>query len=108
MAAKRKTIVISGFPGIGKSTLAQNARLNTLDLDSGDFSWCPGKAKGCQGYNCPPNKNGVKVNRCRNPHANRNYGEAILDMYKSGAYDYIFVSTHESTRKFLHDNGIKF
>lgn len=91
----RHTTVISGFPGIGKSFLASNT---FLDLDSGDFNWCPGAPS------CPKGT----YEKYRNPKGTVDYGEAILKAYKGKKFKYIFVSTHEDTRNFLKRNKIPF
>ena len=104
-------IIISGFMGIGKSTFAKKYP-NTLDLDSAGFSWCPGDRASDKRVqkliekhsSCDKTLN----ERTRNPNATSDYVNAIKDAMKSTKYEYIFVSTHESTRKWLHENKIPF
>ena len=83
----KKAVVISGFPGIGKSYTAMNEdSFKILDSDSSNFSW-------------------IKIG-VRNPDFPNNYIEHIkLNMYKA---DIIFVSSHEEVRNALIKNGIDF
>ena len=74
------TIIISGFPGIGKTTVYNNG-YNCTDSDSSKFD----KA-----------------------HFPGNYIEHIKNLIQRGDLDYIFVSTHESVRNALVEAGIEF
>ena len=83
----KKTIVISGFPGIGKSYLfKENKGRIVLDSDSSQFSWI---AKGVRNPNFP--KNYIT-------HIENNLGKA----------DIILVSSHKIVRDALKDNGIPY
>lgn len=73
------TIVVSAFPGCGKSYFFENSTLKVLDSDSSKFD----KA------NFPAN-----------------YIQHIQD--NIGKVDVIFVSSHEAVRKALVDQGIPF
>ena len=72
-----------------------------LDLDSAAFSWCPSKDLRSS---CPKGN----YERYRNPKSQTDYMTAIKQEMDSGKYDFIFVSTHEDTRKNLHAAGIPF
>lgn len=74
------TKVISGFPGVGKSTLF-NKGLNCSDSDSSKFD------------------------KTDFP---RNYIEHLKGLIAAGNLDYIFVSSHASVRAALVDAGIDF
>ena len=83
----KETLVISGFPGIGKSHLHKlNEKLVVLDSDSSEFSWI---------------KEGV-----RHPDFPNNYMEHIES--NIGKADNIFVSSHDIVRKALEENGIQY
>lgn len=73
-------VIISGFPGIGKSRAAAS-RKDTLDLDSSQFA----------GY-----------------HWEELYVAAIKKAYESGDYRIIFISSHSNVRELLHEKGIPF
>lgn len=83
----KKTIVISGFPGVGKSELVKNNKeLTILDSDSSKFSW---------------ESEGV-----RHPDFPNNYMEHIEN--NIGKVDIILVSSHAAVRQAMHDRGITF
>ena len=83
------TRVVSGFPGIEKTTLFDNGtRFLLLDSDSSTFSWAD------------------PVKRIRNPEWPQNYLRHILQ--NIGKVDEIFVSSHAEVRTALVDAGIKF
>lgn len=83
----KKTKVISGFPGVGKSTLTKNATDKVmLDSDSSQYSWLePG---------------------VRHPDFPNNYMERIKE--NIGKVDYIFVSSHDVVREALEANRIPY
>lgn len=83
----KKTIVVSGFPGVGKSHLFNtNEKMTILDSDSSMFSWI---------------EEGV-----RHPDFPNNYMEHIKE--NIGKVDNIFVSSHDIVREALKDNGIAY
>lgn len=88
---KKQTIVISGFPGIGKSNLYDRG-WDALDSDSSHFSW----VKDSDGKNTKE----------RHPDFPNNYMEHIKN--NLGKYDYIFVSSHENVRDALKENHINY
>ena len=84
-----KTRIISGFPGVGKSTLfGQFGNLKILDSDSSKFSW----------------EN--QAERIRHPQWPMNYIEHIRE--NQGKVDIILVSSHDVVRHALVEAGIEF
>ena len=85
---KTKTLIIAGFPGVGKSYTVDVLRskgLKVSDSDSSSFSWIM--------------KDGEKV---RNPNFVHDYMKHIREKVEE-QYDYVFVSTHEEIIKALND-----
>lgn len=83
----KRTVVISGFPGVGKSYLFNtNEKMTILDSDSSMFSWI---------------EEGV-----RHPDFPNNYMEHIKE--NIGKVDNIFVSSHDIVREALRDNNIPY
>ena len=80
------TKIISGFPGIGKSTLYNNTDLKILDSDSSNFSW---------------SSPGVR---------NKDFPQNYIDHIKEnmGKVDIILVSSHDVVREALNDNNIDY
>lgn len=90
---RMSTMIISGFPGIGKTTVYEQRKdINCLDSDSSGFSWIVEKRIG--------------GNRFRNPEFPQNYIEHIKA--NMGKVDVIFVSTHETVRNALKENGLRY
>lgn len=85
---KEQPIVISGFPGIGKSWLAKNSKDITIyDSDSSDFAWLePG------------------VRNPDFPYNYINYIDSLLDKKNS----IILVSSHKEVRDALRRCGINY
>lgn len=85
----KNTIIISGFPGIGKSFVCEKYRDSDIiisDSDSSLFSWLePG---------------------VRNPEFPNNYVEHIIE--NIGKVDYILISSHDIVRKALAERGIQY
>lgn len=83
----KQTLVISGFPGVGKSYLFNNkSNLQVLDSDSSNFSWI---------------EKGV-----RHPDFPNNYIKHIKE--NIGVVDIILVSSHKVVRDALKENNIKY
>lgn len=82
----KDTIVISGFPAVGKSYLFKNKKLDVLDSDSSKFSW-------------------IKKGE-RNPDFPNNYIKHIKE--NIGKVDVILVSSHKDVRDALVANDIDF
>ena len=84
-----KAIVISAFPGVGKSYYQQHTDLKVLDSDSSGYSWVVNK--------------GVKE---RNPDFPRNYIEHIKENLDK--VDIILVSSHKEVRHALVRAGVHY
>lgn len=95
-------IVISGFPGIGKSTLSRKYA-NVLDLESSDYKWI---------YDNPhiesldkESRKGIK-SRSVNPEWPNNYITAVLNNLRH--YDSVLVSTGKEVREALARRRIEY
>lgn len=84
------TVIISGFPGIGKTYFCERNK-DALDLDSSNFTWF---------YDEEFNR------KERRPDFPNNYIKSIRE--NIGKYKYILVSTHDEVRKALQDEGLPF
>ena len=90
-----KTIIVSAFPGTGKSYFCENNQyFNCLDSDSSQFSWLKDE-----------NGNNTKE---RNPNFPQNYIEHIKQKINDEEFDIIFVSSHKQVRDALISNCIEF
>ncbi len=91
-------MVISAFPGVGKSYIAQSSGGGgILDSDSSQFSWLRDKyGNKILGEDNKP---------IRDPQFLEKYIKHIKDNIDEA--DIIFVSSHDNVRKALNDNGIK-
>ncbi len=87
-----KTIIISAFPGTGKTHFCKNTELSCIDSDSSNFSWL----KDSSGNNTEE----------RNPFFPENYIQHIKD--NIGKVDVILVSSHLEVRNALSDAMIQF
>ena len=76
MSKTTKTIIISAFPGSGKTTFAKEFKGRVLDLESSDFKW----------------KGDTDVDKVLNQDFPRNYIDTIIDAVKSEKYGAIIVS----------------
>ena len=88
----KNTLVISGFPGIGKTYAQQNLAGNVLDSDSSNFSWL----RNADG-SIKLDTNGTKL---RHPDFPNNYMEHIKG--NMGKADIVFVSSHDNVREALN------
>lgn len=86
----KKAIVICGFPGVGKTCVANN-RTNILDAESSAFSWIW-------------NPENLEKGRERNPEFPTNYIRYIKENMEQ--YDVILVSSHQDVRDALKAEGI--
>ena len=93
MEEKKQTIIISAFPGCGKTYASNNYKDDfvMLDSDSSNFSWL----KDADGKNT----------EFRDPDFPNNYIRHIKE--NIGKADIIFVSSHANVRKALCDAGLK-
>lgn len=83
----KEAIIISGFPGVGKSTLMEKYNdLNILDSDASKFAWVE---KGVRDLSFP-----------------QNYIEYIKANIQTT--DVILVSSHESVRSCFKENNISY
>ena len=87
------TLIISAFPGCGKS-FAYNNGINSSDSDSSEFSWIK-----------DANGNNTKE---RNSDFPNNYINYIKELKDSNKVDIIFVSSHKVVRDALIENDIPF
>lgn len=90
----KKPIVICGFPGVGKSCVANN-RINILDAESSAFHWS---------YD-PEHP---ERERKRNPYFPQNYIAYIKEQMNRYELDVILVSCHKEVRDALKTEGIKY
>lgn len=88
----KKTLVISGFPGVGKSYLFKNSEWDVLDSDSSNFSW----VKDNEGNNTKE----------RNPEFPNNYIKHIKE--NIGKVDVIMVSSHQDVRRALEVKKVNY
>ena len=90
----KKSIIVSGFPGVGKTHLTKNRTGETsiVDLESSEFSW----VKDEFGNNTDE----------RNKMFPYNYIMAIEDSI--GIYDIILISSHGVLRTALEKEGVNF
>lgn len=85
----KNTIIVAGFPGVGKTYLSTKGRkLNILDLDGKEFIWSDD--------NCIQ----------RNPNYPNNYIQGIKD--NMGKYDIIFIALDFDILKRLDNEKITF
>lgn len=85
----KRARIFAGFPGVGKSFVTNNPPpgLKFIDSDSAEFSK-------------------LEDGRTPNPAWPGNYIDHIKS--ESRKADVIFVSTHETTRQLLEENGLKY
>lgn len=91
----KKTTIISGFPGVGKTEFFKKQKQNDrtcLDSDSSNFSWIKDK-----------DGNNTKE---RNPEFPTNYINHIKE--NIGKVDIIFISSHEVVRRAMENSNIKY
>lgn len=88
----KKTIILSGFPGVGKSFMFNNSNISVLDSDSSNFSWI----KDSEGNNTKE----------RDPKFPKNYINHIKK--NIGKVDIIMVSSHDIVRNALKENNISY
>lgn len=93
------TIVVSGFPGIGKSFIAIKVPYMVRDLESSDYHW-----KGTRGI-FDKDENGNKIPMENWPY---NYIRDIKELDKAKVYRNVMVSSHEMIREEMAKAGIKY
>ena len=87
-----RTIIVSGFPGVGKSYYCMQNPDKALDLDSSSFSWVT-------------KLDGTKE---RNPDFPQCYIDRIKEVIAEKRYRFVFVSSHKAVRTALKDNNLYF
>ena len=87
----KQAIVVCGFPGVGKTTVANN-RSNILDAESSAFSW---------EWNVEP-----PFDRKRNPMFPTNYIKFLQE--NADKYDVLLAASHKKVREALCANGIQY
>lgn len=125
----KDTKILSVFPACGKTWMFDHQDelgVSILDSDSSDFSWSKRKlTKDEIEYRMsnPHIHSGVSIHdfgsideyrnylnsveiKERNPEFPNNYIKYIKS--QMGKYDYIFISSHETVRKVLNDEGVDF
>jgi hypothetical protein len=88
----KKAMVICGFPGVGKTSVANN-RENILDAESSVFSWIW-------------NPENLEKGRERNPEFPNNYIRYIKE--NMDRYDVILVASHQKVRDAMKMAGIQY
>ncbi len=87
-----RTIIISAFPGMGKSYAVEHLpQYKMLDLESSNYSW-------------------IKTNdgKVRNPLFAQNYIDHLKQLKSQGLYQVVFVSSHKIVRQALQHNKIRY
>ena len=93
-----KTTVISGFPGVGKTSARYSPsgiNTNVWDMESSAYGWI---------FDSLSHKDEPK----RNPKFPQNYVFDLEYLLEYGGYEYIFISSHEEVREELQKRGIKY
>lgn len=122
----KRAIILSVFPACGKTYVYKHQKelgISVLDSDSSEFSWMQRKRTTEELEEIKRNYNSTYhlitayeyINRIkdqlikvRNPEFPANYVKHIKEQMKSGKYDFIFVSSHESVREALKNENIKY
>lgn len=122
----KRTIILSVFPACGKTYVYEHQKelgISVLDSDSSEFSWMQRKRTTEEleeiKRNWNPTDHLIPVNvyinqikdqliKVRNPEFPANYIKHIKEQMKSGKYDFIFVSSHQSVREALRNENIEY
>ena len=98
MSSRIPTVIVSGFPGIGKTTAAKLHPMLFRDLESSDYHWVTlMKSLITENYIFK-----------ENPQWPGNYIEAIKNLSTSGMYKSVFVSAHELVREKMREAKIRY
>jgi adenylate kinase family enzyme len=92
-------IIISGFAGIGKTTLQKN-NSNVIDLESSDFKWI---YQNSENESMDKEKRKGVSNRIQNPLWPLNYVNEIIK--KASEYDIVLISQDLDMRNCLRNHG---
>ncbi len=95
-------IIISGFAGIGKTTLQKNNK-DVIDLESSDYKWIY-LDNDTKSMNKEERKGAT--NRIQNPMWPINYVREIIK--KASEYDIVLISQDLEVRECLRDNKCKY
>lgn len=96
------SIIISGFPGVGKTTL-QKSHSNVIDLESYDFKWL--QQYKSTDTSCKEQMEGAH-NRIYNRLWPLNYVKEIIK--KTSEYDIVLISQEHEMLNCLKENGINY
>ncbi len=94
-----RALVISGFPGVGKTTLERYDRI--VDLESSGFHWIWVPPDPFKEEPSPPE---LRLN----PRWPKNYIDKIDELSKENYQKIILVSAHPEVRLMLHERKIQF
>ena len=86
--------IVSGFPAIGKSFISKKFPTMVRDLESSDFHW--------------KTSVDVKEEKIQNADWPNNYIKTISALSRSGMYRMVCVSSHETVRRLMAKEKIKY
>lgn len=95
-------MIISGFAGIGKSTMSKKNPDKCIDLDSSNYKWLFDES--IKDIDIEERKG--KTEKVLNPDWPMNYIEDIKKYSKE--YDFVFISIDMDVRNILKEEGIHF
>lgn len=95
-----RALVISGFPGVGKTTLERYERITDLESSGFHWSWVPGDPFG-EEQPAPPE---LRLN----PLWPKNYIDKIDKLSKENYQKIILVSAHAEVRELLQKQKIPY
>lgn len=98
-----KGIIVSGFAGIGKTTVEKKYPGRVIDMESSDFKWIYGDS---QTENMEKEARKGIDNKRANPKWPANYVEAIKKVAEE--FDVVLVSQQDDVRALLEQNGIEY
>lgn len=98
-----KGIIISGFAGIGKTTVEKKYPGRVIDMESSDFKWIYGDV---QTENMLKEARKGVLNKRVNPEWPANYVEAIKNVAEN--FDVILISQQDDVRALLDENQIEY
>ena len=96
------TVIVSGFPAIGKSFIAEKFPRAVRDLDSSDYHWIK---SGIIPGSLAIDSDGSRI---ANPSWPNNYIQDIKALERSGMYRNVMVSSHEMIRREMTKAKIRY